>query len=221
MDTPASPLRGRKLHYEQKSTGYYSQTERERRVLKLVGGPGLRVLDVGCAGGHLGKVVQEDGNVVDGVDLSDSAAEKARGILNAVFVFDIEAAWPAEVANGSYDVAILGEVLEHCFNPVEVLAEVRRALKPGGRVVITVPNSTLWIARLQFLFGRFRYQKYGIWDFGHIRWFTYKYLKEVLVSAGLELLDELHLPHPRSLDPVVDYWPSLFAYHFIVSARAK
>lgn len=221
MDTPVSPLRGRKLHYEQKSSGYFSQTERERRVLKLVGGPGLQVLDVGCAGGHLGKFVQEHGNTVDGADLSDSAAEKARATLRNVYVFDIEATWPAEVANGSYDVAILGEVLEHVFNPVEVLAEVRRALKPGGRVVITTPNFTLWIARLQFLFGRFRYQKYGIWDFGHIRWFTYKYLNEVLQEANFELLEEMHLPHPRSLDRVVDWWPSLLAYHFIVSARAK
>jgi SAM-dependent methyltransferase len=221
MTEPAQQLRGRKLHYEEKSSGYYSQTEREKRVLKLVGGPGLDVLDVGCAGGHLGKVVQQHGNRVDGVDMSEKALANARGILNEVYVCDIEAAWPAEIATGKYDVAILGEVLEHVFNPVEVLGEVKRVLKPGGRVVITTPNFTLWIARLQFLFGRFRYQKYGIWDFGHIRWFTYKYLKEVLNDAGFELLDEMHLPHPRKLDPVVDLWPSLFAYHFIVSARAK
>jgi hypothetical protein len=88
-------------------------------------------------------------------------------------------------------------------------------------VVITAPNFLVWIARLQVLFGRFRYQPSGLFDFGHIRFFTYRYLKEVLDGAGFSLEAEHHILHPARLEPMMSRWPSLFALHFVVSARAR
>jgi SAM-dependent methyltransferase len=110
-------------------------------------------------------------------------------------------------------------VLEHVFDPVSVLKEADAVLSPGGRLIITTPNFLVWIARLQVLFGRFRYQRYGLFDFGHIRWFTYEYLKEVVEKAGFTIEDERHVPHPKRLEALSASWPSLFAMHFVVSAH--
>ena len=48
----------------------------------------------------------------------------------------------------------------------------------------------VWTNRIRFLFGSFKYQDQGMFDFGHIRWFTYAYLKEVLAERAVELLKD-------------------------------
>ena len=206
-------------HYEAKSSGYHSSSDRDRRILELVGGPGLRVLDAACGPGHVGAVMRGAGNRVVCAELSASAAAEARKVLEEVHVLDLEEPWVPVLGAETFDVVFLGEVLEHVFDPVQVLSEARKVLVPGGRVVITTPNFMVWIARLQILFGRFRYQKYGLFDFGHIRWFTYKYLKQVLDESGFALEEERHMSHPKQLDRVVGRWPSLLALYFLVSAR--
>ncbi len=200
---------------------YSASGRRSERLLSLVGGPALRVLDVACGPGHLGALIRAAGNHVTGVEISDAAAQEARRVLDDVLVFDIEGRWPDHLASASFDVVVLGEVLEHVFDPVSVLKEVRRALVPGGRIVITTPNFLVWIARLQVLFGRFRYQRYGIFDFGHIRFFTYSYLKQVLADADFTLQSEHHLVHPARFEGVLKRWPSLFAINFVVDARLE
>jgi SAM-dependent methyltransferase len=209
----------RQLHYEQKSAGYQSSSARDSRILELVGGPGLRVLDVACGPGHIGAQIRERGNYVVGTEISESAAAKARQVLDEVRVLDLESPWPDALRAKPFDVVLLGEILEHVFDPVVVLKEARSVLSPHGKIVVTTPNFLLWIARLQILFGRFRYQKYGLWDFGHIRFFTYDYLRQVLAEAGFRVERERHIAHPERLTPLVGRWPSLFAMYFVVVAR--
>ena len=214
----AAPRNARHVHYDTKSAAYGSGSTRTGRILELVGGPGRRVLDVACGPGHIGEQLRSRGNYVVGVEVSAAAAQEARTKLDEVHSFDVEDPWPAEVLEQSFDVVVLGEVLEHIFDPVEVLRVVHRVLAPNGRVVITTPNFLVWIARLQVLFGRFRYQRYGLFDFGHIRWFTYDYLRQVVSEAGFVIDTEWHVPHPKRLVRLTKAWPSLFALNFVVSA---
>lgn len=214
----AAPENARQAHYAQKSVAYSSGSTRTGRILQLVGGPGRRVLDVACGPGHIGAQLRELGNYVVGIEVSVAAAQEAKSKLDEVHSFDIEGVWPKEVLDQSFDVVVLGEVLEHVFDPVELLKMAHRVLSPTGRVVITTPNFLVWIARLQVLFGRFRYQKYGLFDFGHIRWFTYDYLQQVVRDAGFVIDSEWHVPHPQKLAPLTKVWPSLFALNFVVAA---
>lgn len=207
-------------HYAQKSRGYHAGSARAERVLELVGGPGRHVLDVACGAGHIGALIRERGNSVIGAEISEAAAAEARPLLDEVYVFDIESPWPSLGAK-KFDRIVLGEVLEHVFDPVTVLGEASKVLSESGRLIITTPNFLVWIARLQVLFGRFRYQRYGLFDFGHIRWFTYAYLKEVVAAAGFVIEDERHVAHPKRLTALAESWPSLFAMNFVIAARRK
>lgn len=210
----------RQSHYQSKSIGYGISRTRLRKILELVGSlHGKRVLDVGCATGYLGSRIKDMGNYVVGVEISEPAAREARSILNEVYVFDIENEWPDKLLMQRFDLAILAETLEHVFSPAEVLEKTRNILKDGGEIIITTPNFMTWTNRLKFLFGQFRYKDQGMFDFGHIRFFTYNYLKEVLVKSGFELARENHILFPGKLSKIIKVRPSFFANQFIIKAK--
>lgn len=208
-----------KQYYENKSVNYGISHTRRRKILELIDRNGLRVLDVACASGYLGGKIKGAGNYVVGFEISEVAAQKARQVLDAVFVGDVQHDWPAELRNGGYDLIIMAEILEHVFDPIIVLRQAHEALKNSGSIIITTPNFLAWKNRIKFLFGEFAYTDQGIFDFGHIRWFTWGYLKTVLTESGFKIVRQNHIIYPGKLTRLLSWWPSLFASQFIIKAN--
>ena len=109
--------------------------------------------------------------------------------------------------------------MEHVFDPVAVLKSVRGALRSGGHIIVTTPNFMTWTNRIKFLLGKFKYEEQGMFDFGHIRWFTYRYLKELLAETGFRITQERHIIFPGKLTRILKRLPSLFAWQFVVRAQ--
>jgi SAM-dependent methyltransferase len=105
-----------------------------------------RLLDVGCGPGTLIGVLKIRGLDVMGLDLSPEAAEIAAR-ENGVRVVTSTLAG-AGFPDACFGIVTLFHVLEHLIDPRPVLAEVRRILRPGGRVVLQVPNIDSWQSRL-------------------------------------------------------------------------
>jgi SAM-dependent methyltransferase len=103
-----------------------------------------RGLDVGCGRGDLAATLAARGWAMSGIEPSPSAcaAAAARGI-------DARCGTLASVAldASSYDAVVFRHSLEHTSDPVQALRAVRAALRPGGLVLITVPNLGNWQAR--------------------------------------------------------------------------
>lgn len=106
-----------------------------------------RLLDVGCGSGvsahpygYAGsiKAFKAAGWSVEGMDPSQSACDIARkdGLDVRQAASLPEAGFPAE----AYDVIRLNSVLEHVHSPAATLAEACRLLRPGGRLIVSVPN---------------------------------------------------------------------------------
>lgn len=208
----------RESHYEYKSTHYGIAHTRLKKLMNLVGNISeKKVLDIGCARGYVGSRIKALGNYVVGVDISESAAREAEKVLDKIYIFDLEGSWPD--LGDKFDLAILPEVLEHVFDPVEVLKKTSSQLKNGGEIIITTPNILAWTNRANILLGNFEYTDQGLMDFGHIRFFTYKYLKEVLRESGFKITKETHIIFPGKLTKILKYWPSFFATQFILKAR--
>ena len=208
----------REIHYQNKSINYGIAHTRLKRILDLVGGISRnKVLDLGCARGYIGSRIKALGNYVVGVDISESVVEEAKKILDRTYVFDLEGNWPD--FNEKFDLTILPEILEHVFDPVEVLKKVFSVLGDSGEIIITTPNILLWTNRIKIMLGKFEYTDQGLMDFGHIRFLTYKYLNQVLKDSGFKLIKENHIIFPGKLAKLLKFWPSLFATQFIIKAR--
>ena len=148
---------------------------------------GSRVLDVGCGTGALSVLLRDVREAsVTGVepDASRAARARERGIEAVTGVLTAS----LHETLGEFDVAIYADVLEHLVDPLAELIKVRPFLKPGGVVVISVPNVAHWSVRADLLFGRFRYAEVGIMDATHLRWFTEETLRQLLDQAGVEIL---------------------------------
>jgi SAM-dependent methyltransferase len=103
-------------------------------------GPGF-LLDVGCNEGRGLRLYSRNGFVVEGLELSETAAAIARESGFTVHSCDITDLAPSRL----YDVAVLSNVLEHSRDPRQMLVAVRRHLKPGGQIWISCPNSRSWL----------------------------------------------------------------------------
>ncbi|HEX7724160.1 MAG TPA: class I SAM-dependent methyltransferase [Candidatus Paceibacterota bacterium] len=130
----------------------------------------LSILDIGCGTGALMKELESRGTVA-GTDYSESALEfcRSRGITN-VKQADIVA---LPYADNSFDVAILFDVLEHIKDDAAALREIKRILKPGGRVLIAVPA-------FMFLWGA------NDIDVHHFRRYTLPRLKQEINGSGMK-----------------------------------
>jgi SAM-dependent methyltransferase len=125
-----------------------------------------RLLDVGCNEGRGLSLYAANGFQVEGLELNETAAALAR--------FRPEA---------PYDVVVLANVLEHAWDPVLMLAEVRRLLRPGGEVWISCPNAaSLW----RRIFGR----AWVNWHVPYHLWhFSPNTLQDLLDRANFSIID--------------------------------
>ena len=138
-------------HRDRSSDFVYGGDERAELFRRYVGGPGRRVLDVGCRYGALTQAYL-DGNEVVGVDVDQAAlAEAARRGIETRWA---DAEQPLPFEDESFDVVVAGELLEHVREPAALVGEARRVLRPGGVFVGSVPNGFRLKNRLRFLAGR-------------------------------------------------------------------
>jgi SAM-dependent methyltransferase len=153
-------------------------------AIRMVG-RGHDVLEVGCATGHVTEHLVAAGNRVTGVEVDAAAAEVARPLLRALHVVDLDRTSLSTVEQQDFDVLVLGDVLEHFTDPRPVIADLLTLLRPGGRVVISVPHVAHVDVRLMLLEGTWEYQDDGLLDRSHVRWFTRQGVAELLADVGL------------------------------------
>jgi methionine biosynthesis protein MetW len=136
----------------ERGTGFvFAGPERVALFRRHVGGPGRRVLDLGCRDGAL-SAAYADGNDVVGVDADREALAEAEKLGIETRWADLDDALPFE--DETFDVVVAGELLEHLRDPHRLVDEVRRVLRPGGSFVASVPNAYRLKNRLRFLAGR-------------------------------------------------------------------
>jgi 2-polyprenyl-3-methyl-5-hydroxy-6-metoxy-1,4-benzoquinol methylase len=149
-----------------------------RQFQQLSTKPG-RVLDVGCGRGQLGEAIRKFGWEVCGIEQSTEACDAARSRLDRLIQADLNQFEHVrdELGHDQFDALIFSDVLEHVYDPEEVLATYLEFVKPGGLVLISVPNMVVWTNRFMLMLGQVRYTDTGVMDRTHIRFFTFNTAK--------------------------------------------
>jgi ubiquinone/menaquinone biosynthesis C-methylase UbiE len=114
---------------------------RRRRALLLDAvEPGERVLDLGCGAGRFVAALRDAGAVPIGVELAEAALERARSNVPGADLRLVAPDGSLPLGHGEVDVVWCSEVLEHVPDTIAFLTEIRRVLKRGGRLLVTVPD---------------------------------------------------------------------------------
>jgi glycosyltransferase involved in cell wall biosynthesis len=143
-----------------------------------------RILDLGCSDGRLGELLRLEGHTVIGVDSVklDGVADRLDGFVEA----DLNQGLPSEVGK-DFDVVLAADVLEHLVDPASMLGQIREVLAPRGVVLVSVPNVAHWYPRLRIVAGHFDYERRGIFDSGHLRFFTRRSFERMVSSSGMRV----------------------------------
>lgn len=145
-------------------------------------------LDVGCGTGRVcGLWLRDHARNYVGVDISANAVAEARASGLDARVIEDAASLP--FADDSFDAVVCTEVLEHLFAPHRAARELCRVLRPGGVVIVTVPNVAYWRRRAELLFGHWNptgdhLSTQQPWRDPHIRFFNPRSLRAMLQEAG-------------------------------------
>jgi len=137
--------------------------------------PGSRVLDLGCAGGHVAAALRRKGCTVTGVD----AKPLAPGIaLDAFYQHDLNDL-PLPVDTGQFDHVLLLDVLEPLHSPEAFVQHLRSAGSYAHKqeIIVSSGNVGFALTRLMLALGQFNYGKRGILDLTHTRLFTFGSLR--------------------------------------------
>lgn len=154
----------------------YGRWMRCSAVQRAAGGAG-RLLDVGCATGIFLDGMRRMGWQVSGIEPSEPAARYARERFGLEVFSGLleEAPYPA----ASFDAITLWDVLEHVHDPRRTLADLARLLRPGGLLVLSLPNP-------DSLEARFLREHWLGWDLPrHLNLFRPPLLRSHLARANL------------------------------------
>lgn len=135
-----------------------------------------RVLDVGCGTGETLQELRRLGWEAEGVDFDVKAAETARRSYG--LTVRLGTLGEQEYPSNYFDAVGMSHVIEHVHDPVKLLAECRRILKPGGRLIVATPNV-----------DSFGHRRFGTsWSSlvapSHLCLFSSKTLAETALKAG-------------------------------------
>jgi SAM-dependent methyltransferase len=136
-------------------------------------GTGKDVVDLGCRDGRLAHNYAE-GNRLLGCDIDSNSLQRASEMFG-MKVKQIDLNMQLPFSDDSFDVAVLGEVLEHLPYPWETLGEIRRILRCGGILVGSVPLAYHMSDRFRVLKGK---RLRSASDPTHLRFFSYNMLLE-------------------------------------------
>jgi 2-polyprenyl-3-methyl-5-hydroxy-6-metoxy-1,4-benzoquinol methylase len=148
-----------------------------------------RVVDIGCGNGALCRELASRGYKVAGCEPSAESLRFAQRaapelVFHALGVDDDPSAIGAE----SFDVAIATEVIEHLVRPVSLPRFAKQLLRPGGHLIISTPYHGYLKNLILALTNKWDAHLNPFWDGGHIKFWSYKTLSQLLNESGFRVV---------------------------------
>jgi SAM-dependent methyltransferase len=180
--------------------GYFYRLYRAEVLARIAGVAGRAILEIGC-----GEGMMFDGTRTQPVQMDVSMTRVKRAAGKGRFLLCADG-YQLPFAPASFDVVLLVAVLEHTREPWRVLGEARRVLRPGGRVIIVVPND------VTMSIGRLLLRKFPIRYPDHVTFTTPRAMRRWL-SPGFRVNEQFPLPLRR-----LPFAANL--YYFVVAEKS-
>ena len=161
-----------------------------KELIDQFSSPRRLVLEIGSSGGRTGQYCKEKfpGCQYWGFEMSRAAAAESAEFLDRVVCgrFEEQDLGALGLKPRSVDGVVLGDVLEHMYNPWGILASLQPWLTEDAEVIASIPNvRNLWLMN-EIAEGRFSYAENGLLDITHIRFFTAGEILRMFQQAGFE-----------------------------------
>ena len=144
-------------------------------------GKELNILEAGCGAAAFTSTLKNYSSDIVATDISTEQLEinKSR-YLDVKFLFaDLSERLPFQ--DNTFDVIWCSEVLEHLYSPLFALKEFNRVLKPGGKLLVTVPFHGML---KNLLIALFKFDRHYDPEYPHVRFFTKKTLQKLIEKSG-------------------------------------
>ncbi|OGP50499.1 MAG: hypothetical protein A2Y79_06295 [Deltaproteobacteria bacterium RBG_13_43_22] len=184
MNTYYSPL-----HYDHQDK-YDDQPRMD--IVNLIPESCESVLEIGCGTGATGAFLKEKNPNLYyvGMEIDGQAARIAKTRLNEVLTIDIEKinADQFNLKKNFFDLIIAADVLEHLYDPWRIMDFLRCFIEKNGKVILSFPNTQNINLIANLVQGNWTYEKYGLLDATHIRFFTWNEIEKLLMGTGYRIL---------------------------------
>jgi SAM-dependent methyltransferase len=179
--------------------GYFEHVRTE--LLDLFVRPPRHFLDIGCGTGSTGLEARHrfPDAAIDGIEFSSSAAAIAAERLHRVHQGSVEGMDFGELGyvHGQIDGLLLADVLEHLYNPWDLLVRIRPYLARDAQIVASIPNARNLLLISELAAGNFTYEPAGLLDITHIRFFTHREILRLFAETGYAVLEVRGCLDPR------------------------
>lgn len=193
-----------------------------RYVARQFGNRTIRILELCPGAGHLTRALIAEGySSIEALDIDPDAFDVPEVTCHKGNLSD-----PQPFSDGSFDLVICCEGIEHLEHQYAFVKECNRVLAPGGSLVLSTPNGTNFASRLRFLMTGF----YALstrpnnefsknWYVEHIYPLTFWQLRHILHTRGF-LIRELFTDHFRKSALVgVPLWPLVYLLTWLALAK--
>jgi 2-polyprenyl-3-methyl-5-hydroxy-6-metoxy-1,4-benzoquinol methylase len=215
------------LDYGDKADNYFSNARTE--IAPLLGpGQALRVLDIGCGDGSTLAWLKAQGRCARavGMEVHPPSAVLARRHCDHVIAGDAEWLIQEALSQSPFDLVLCLDVLEHMVDPWQFMRRLADGMSPGAQLIVSLPNVRHYKISVPLLVeGRFDYERHGVLDETHLRFFTRRSIKRWLSRPPLAITS-IRASRPPAGSP--SWWAhiaslgllgDLFAVQFLVAAR--
>ena len=203
---------------------------------------GGTILELGAGDGRVANSILKQVEKIDKYIISDLSISRLEGIKNSIDDKRVEIQ-KIDVEEFDYDsiekvdAVIMIALIEHLIDPLGTMKKIKKVLKPNGFVYIDTPNIAEYGSRFKLLTGRFpstASKKEGnltydnkpvtLYDEGHLHYFTYKSLSEMLINyCGFEKTEKYYQMVGRRFlgkrihHQLAKIWPEMFSTLILIA----
>ena len=154
-------------------------------VLARMVEPGQRVLELGTGPGTVTRILHDKGCKVTGVEMDPDTLATCAPFCERTLLANLEdPLWWEPLGKEKFDVVICADVLEHLRDPKPLLEKLVSFLNEGGCALMSLPNASHLTIVASLLGGRFPYQKNGLLDNTHLKFYGREDLDALLRECG-------------------------------------